>query len=478
MLNSEINSHILKSKLSIIKWIKKKLVIIILVLPIHIFSQNNSNILDNNITNLSPNYYCKQNKDKNYWLAATEVVGLNILIWSNSKYISKRDWADISISSIKNNIQYGFTWDSDSFIMNQFLHPFHGSLYFNAARSNGLTFWESAPFALGGSLMWEYMMEIERPSYNDLLNTTISGIILGEITHRVSDLIIDESSNGFERFSREFIASIINPMKGLNRLVKGKMWNDGKKTNKPKTQIQISLGGNSLFVERKLTRNSIYFFSKFDMDYGNKFSTTKHKSPFDYFKISGEFSYSSHDKIIGISGSGVLWDSKFEAFSIQNSIAGLYKEFILYSNYVFKFTATSLSGEVNSKFNFSSNSSVINSVGLSGIFVGATNSTYSKLIGKDYNLGPGLGIKVSSNLNFFQKLYLNFIYQQFWIHIMNGIDGDEFISMFNLGLSYKISKSLSLGTNIILYERFGNYSEFQKVHISNVSLRAYTKLYL
>jgi len=480
MLNSEINSHIVKSKISILKLVERKLFIIMLIFPIFVFSQNNTITLDTNnvITDFSTNSYSSKNEVKNSWLAATEVVGLNILVWANSKYFTNRDWANISLSTIKKNIKYGFTWDGDSFIMNQFLHPFHGSLYFNSARSNGLTFWESAPYVLAGSLRWEYMMEIERPSYNDLLNTTISGIILGEITHRVSDLIIDESSYGFERFSREFIASLINPTKGLNRLIKGKMWNYRGNPKKNQVQIQISFGGNGLFAERKLTRNTTYLFTKFDMEYGNKFSTIKHKSPFDYFIISGELSSSSNDKIIGISGSGVLWDSKFDFFSNQNNFASVAKEFILYSNYIFKFTASSLSGELSSKFNFSSNSNVINSIGISGIFVGATNSTYAKFIGKDYNLGPGLGIKALSNLNFSQRLFLNFVYQQFWLHIMNGIDGDEFISMFKLGLSYKIFDNLSLGTDFILYERIGIYSEYKNVHISNISLRAYTKLYL
>lgn len=55
--------------------------------------------------------------------------------------------------TIRDNLNTGFVWDNDVFIMNMFAHPYHGNLYFNVARSNGMNFWESAPNALGGSLM-------------------------------------------------------------------------------------------------------------------------------------------------------------------------------------------------------------------------------------------------------------------------------------------------------------------------------------
>ena len=107
---------------------------------------------------------------------------------------------------MKENLRTGFKWDNDGFLMNQFMHPYHGSQYFNAARSNGLSFWESCLYPYGGSLMWELFMENQAPSYNDLINTPVSGILIGEISYRISDLIIDESKTGFMRFLTETAA--------------------------------------------------------------------------------------------------------------------------------------------------------------------------------------------------------------------------------------------------------------------------------
>ena len=51
----------------------------------------------------------------------------------------------------------GFVWDNDNLDTNMFFHPYHGNLYFNAARSNGYGFWQSGLFALGGSGLWELL---------------------------------------------------------------------------------------------------------------------------------------------------------------------------------------------------------------------------------------------------------------------------------------------------------------------------------
>ena len=72
--------------------------------------------------------------------------------------------------------------------------------------------------------MWEFFMETEPPSINDMLATTLGGIELGEITYRLSDLFIDNRSRGAERVGREILAGVISPMRAVNRLLTGEAW--------------------------------------------------------------------------------------------------------------------------------------------------------------------------------------------------------------------------------------------------------------
>jgi hypothetical protein len=71
--------------------------------------------------------------------AAVEVAGINIGIWSFNRYITNAGHARINWNSMQRNIRNGFIWDNDQFSTNMFAHPYQGGLYFNAARSNGIS---------------------------------------------------------------------------------------------------------------------------------------------------------------------------------------------------------------------------------------------------------------------------------------------------------------------------------------------------
>ena len=79
---------------------------------------------------------------KFFWRATAETVGMNIGLWAFDRYALKGHYAYISWNSIKENFRHGFEWDNDHLATNMFGHPYHGSIYFNAGRSNGFNFWQ------------------------------------------------------------------------------------------------------------------------------------------------------------------------------------------------------------------------------------------------------------------------------------------------------------------------------------------------
>ena len=94
------------------------------------------------------------------------------------------------------NMEQGWVWDLDDFVVNQMGHPYQGNNYFNAGRANGLSFWESAGITAFGSGTWEYFGETNHASLNDLINTTLGGIALGEMFHRAAWLVRDTRATG------------------------------------------------------------------------------------------------------------------------------------------------------------------------------------------------------------------------------------------------------------------------------------------
>mgnify|MGYP000859435641 CR=1 FL=1 len=80
---------------------------------------------------------------KNGWGAATQVFSINMGLWAFNRYVANQDYAYINMKTIKTNLSHDWVWDNDDMGNNMFLHPYHGSLYFNSARARGFNYWES-----------------------------------------------------------------------------------------------------------------------------------------------------------------------------------------------------------------------------------------------------------------------------------------------------------------------------------------------
>src|SRR4030095_9640716 len=196
------------------------------------------------------------NRRYSVWIPATRVVFTNFVNWAVVRYLFKYDWAKISSETWKKNLRGPWVWDNDRFGINFIGHPHTGNYYFNTARSNGYTFWQSFPFAVGGSLMWELFGEKDPPSINDIINTPVSGAFLGEILYRISSNVLDDRTRGGNRVFREILAGIINPPRAFNRLTQGKMFRVTSKEVYQKEPLNITLSGGLHVVNDKVGRDN------------------------------------------------------------------------------------------------------------------------------------------------------------------------------------------------------------------------------
>ena len=226
--------------------------------------------------------------EKHFWRAAAETVGFNIGLWAFDRYVLKGHYAYISWNSIKENFRHGFEWDNDHLQTNMFSHPYNGSIFYNAGRSNGYNFWQSELFAISGSAMWELFMECEYPSTNDIIATPIGGAALGEVFYRTSDLILDDRATGGERFGREFLSFLVNPMRGLNRIFSGAAWKrrttSGRRFGIPPISVEVSLGARMLTGLYDNCRTRIGPAAEINIEYGQRYEE-RSNAPYDYFSF-------------------------------------------------------------------------------------------------------------------------------------------------------------------------------------------------
>ena len=361
--------------------------------------------------------YSDDGTSKHPWIAALEAAGINVFVHCFDRFVLNEEFAEVNMHTIHKNFQKGFVWDNDQFSTNLFAHPYHGNLYYNAARSNGLTFWESAPYALGGSLMWEFCGEIEPAAINDLMATTFGGICIGEITNRVSNVILNDRTRGFRRFLREFASTAVNPMRGLNRMCRGDAWRvrpDAEPYHDYRRfpiDFSVTAGARYLADDGSMFRGEWNPYVGIYLEYGDPFNERENK-PYDYFSADVKIGMSANQPLINaLHLMGRIWSAPVFSERRLDVEFGIYQHFNYYDSKPVKDGSSQTPYRISEAASFGPGimmrfpqtgalTRLEQRVFLSGILLGGTKSDYYNIIDRDYNMGSGFSLKTKTHLEF------------------------------------------------------------------------------
>lgn len=384
------------------------------------------------------------------WLAAGEAFGVNMLVWSFNRYITDVDFARINMHTIQDNFKTGPIWDTDKFSTNLVAHPYHGSLYFNAARTNGMNFWQSIPFTVGGSFMWEFFMEAEPPSINDLFATSFGGVALGEITYRLSDLFIDERATGAERVGREILSGVLSPVRAFNRLITGDAWRRSttKQRALPSVPINFILNAGPRFLaDREQPEDGIASVNlSIRLDYGDPYHDDSY-SPYEWFQFrAGIDLFSSQPLVSQVSVIGALWGKAIWEKKDRHLTWGIFQHFDYYDSdmkskneegYVAPYRI-SQAAAAGPGFIYIKQASPEDKVDIyaefyvNAVALGASVSDYMKLEERDYNLGSGYNIKAFTGITYNKRWNFLLNLENYHLFTWKGYDPELDFETVNL----------------------------------------------
>lgn len=434
---------------------------------------------------------------RNYVRTTVNAAGINLGVWGFDRFVLNTEYSRINMKTIYKNLNHFPVWDTDKFSTNLLMHPYHGSMYFNGARLNGFSFYESVPFALGGSLMWEYLMENELPSINDLIATTAGGSALGEVTFRLSDNILDDRATGVNRVLREITAGILSPSRLFERVQTGKLWKRESYKGNLYRLIPIDVYLN--FGYRTNYREEDFSFRGFSLtanvDYGDIFETEIEK-PFDWFQMRFQFDMiNSQPHVNHVNLIGVIHSGKFFEHKLVKLQGGLFQHFDFYQSRI-----KSKSGDFVTPYYISEVAAVgpgllyktqntkfkaDGKLFVNGILLGASYSDYLRIDDKDYNLGSGYSIKFYNDFRMFKRWLLSLNVENYYIYTFKGVNehaeyeditidnwplynfqGDKskaHLTVFEFILSYRISKAFYVQVNSTQFMRKTTYKFFPNV---------------
>ncbi|MGN6524795.1 MAG: DUF3943 domain-containing protein [Burkholderiaceae bacterium] len=327
--------------------------------------------------------------------AVLEVIGFDLTLSNLDRAFSRSHDYDVSFHSIEHNLRGPWVTDRDPFQINQFGHPYQGSIYHNIGRSMGLNYWQASALTFGGSVWWEITGEKTPPSRNDQVASGIAGSFLGEPLFRMSHLVADHSS--LPPSWRPWLAAAISPAAGANRWAFGSAYGGEFDDHDPAYYSRLRVGG-ARATQTQFDASEPYHRETAEVDYAMDYGLPgkpgyRYDRPFDYFDF--ELQLSSANGVENLTSNGLLLGDRYAIGDAVRGVAGLYGNYEYLSPQIFHVSSTGVSIGTTLQWRIAPAFALQGSV-LGGVGYSAASTTLRDVDSKEYHYG--MAPRASGNL--------------------------------------------------------------------------------
>jgi hypothetical protein len=378
------------------------------------------------------------------------------VLHDTTSYVTSETW--------RRNLRGTWGWDQDNFVINMLGHPYAGSLHFAWGRSNGLSFWASTPFTFFNSVLWEYFGETTQPSINDLVDTGLGGIALGEMFHRIAATIRNNEIGGGGRFLRELAALPFDPVGSVNRALRGEWSRRGPNPSEhnPLATLLRTGGGagivrapGSLFTSLRKAEVSSIFFA--DLKYGDAYIDTL-RAPFSAFTARVLFA-PRHGGLIQLMGEGRIAGADIGRNEGHRHQLEFGQRFEYLNNGALQFGAQTLQLGLSSRVRLGGKFWLRTRAAGDAIVLAGINAPGAGTGMREYDFGPGAGGTFTAGIEHGGVPYLTVRYQPAWIHTIDGADANHLMSLVGVELSIPVLSHLDLVVHSNYYDRLSRYAD-------------------
>lgn len=405
--------------------------------------------------------------------AIIENLGINVTINRFDANIRNIYWAKVTPATWKTNLSKGFETDYDHFTTNWLGHPAHGSLFYNAARSNGYNFWQSIPFTAGGSLVWEYFGETYSASKIDLLTTSFGGIYLGEITNRFTSFFRQKIKN---RFLQKTAVSIINPVGQINSLFFKPSVNAAGILPIPLIKGQLATGASFPFGKIKGSTWGPRCYISLSLLHGDLFKQSeKIYKPFDFFILKTWLNFASKGRdsiFFNVSSHAAILAKHLN----KNSVLSLSQHYDYLASDVYKIGSLAITGDYTLRYYWHPDTYIAGAARAGVILFGSSKSDIVNFIYhstdpeflRDYVYGNGFAGEAEFlfKTKRFGKLIGNI--NRWIIYTDSDTKGKEDLVLLIFDYDYPLGRKFNIGLQANYYKRLAHYNDYPAFrHIKN-----------
>jgi hypothetical protein len=408
---------------------------------------------------------------RNYAVPLADIVIFDSLLNRYGNRFVDHNTYNVSLSSIRRNLRSHWVLDHDPFSINQFMHPYQGSVYFGSARSAGLNYWESLGYTFVGSALWEIAGETTKPSRNDQIATGIGGSFLGEPLFRMANLVLERSDN-LPRFWRELSATALSPATGFNRVAYGHHFKAVFPSRDPSFFTRVQLGAmGTASVQKSLTqplsRNEGVV--DFSIDYGLPGTPGyAYKRPFDYFSL--QFTASSANHFENIFSRGLLKGKDYgKNTAAYRGVWGLFGSYDYVSPQIFRVSSTALSLGTTAQRRLIK-SGVIQTTMLAGLGYGAAGTIHgADPKARDYHFGLTPQLLVAGRLISKDRIAFDLTLRDYYVSSLASTErrGSENIARGEALFSYRFQKHQAASVRYVWSRRAASYADIGEIVVQS-----------
>jgi len=412
-----------------------------------------------------------------YGLAVAELLGSQVAVNVFDRYVSDEYWADVNLQAWESNIEGPWVYDRDPWPVNELGHPLQGAIYFSAARSNGMNFWESSLASGVGGALWELFGETHTPDTNDFITTALGGSVVGEIFHRL--YAVAAASDSSWRFFVPSLDAVNDELYDCNpafdadegrlplhcSVATGFSYVDASLSSARNIPSDAGTGGPSCFATESLV-------------YGRPFGTIH--APFDYFTQSFTVVTAPPDYGLVWFSSGDLasWPLVDETKAKLVAVTNLDYDFI-YGD-LFEFSTNSFGTGLRGELEEPGGWRLSGELHLNFLALATTESVYlredpaitegSPNAGRDYDFGYGAGTKIRLAVSQRRAGRLSVDYALYDIQevpcaVLSEAAFDyAFLGVLNVSYEHRIFRHMTLGLDYTLYHKYAVYEDLASVY--------------
>ena len=402
---------------------------------------------------------------KSYLIPAMEIVGFQFLLNQYDRHFLADPAYQSNWSSIKENATHKWVVDTDPFSINQFGHPYQGSMYYGFARSAGLNYWESLGYTFAGSALWEIAGETSTPSKNDQIATGIGGTFLGEPLFRMSSLLL-ESADGTPSGWRELGAALISPSTGFNRLAFGDRFDTVFPSRHPAYYSQLQIGGSYAAhmtdqgVNKPVERGvgNLNFAMSYGLPGKPDYAYTR---PFDYFDF--EVTAATANVFESILSRGLLFGTDYGTGNYRG-VWGLYGSYDYVSPQTFRISSTALSLGTTAQW-WLSRKVALQGTTLGGVGYGAAGTIHGQGQ-RDYHYGMTPQALIALKMIFGERAALDLVGRDYYVSSVASTEnrGSENILRGEAGVTVRIWRRHALTVKYVVSQRDASYPDLADRH--------------